>query len=51
MGFGELGIEESTDKVDKEEDDCGRGKLDGNVSDSVAVTVSGASGRPIYQYK
>lgn len=47
IGFGELVGEESTGKVDNEEDDCGRGKLGCSVSASVAVTVSGASDKPV----
>ena len=39
-------IDEEVDMVDKDEDDCGMGKLGDSVA---AVTVSGASGKPIYR--
>jgi len=36
-------MEEEVDMVDRDEDDCGMGRLGDSVA---AVTVSGASGKP-----
>ena len=41
-------FDDDVDIVDNDDDDCGKGKFGDNVCAIVAVTVSGASDKPIF---
>lgn len=48
--FAFVAADEEVDIVDKEEEDCGMGKVGDGVA-AAAVTVSGASGKPTFMYE